>query len=71
MKSKLKNVFKKQNENRNENFEMKNESMRKEYERRRREVLNDREDDRWYDKKNEQWERLIEEALKRRGLDGD
>jgi len=53
MKSKLKNVFKKQNENRNENFEMKNESMRKEYERRRREVLNDREDDRWYDKKNE------------------
>lgn len=49
MKSKLKNVFKKQNENRNENFEMKNE-----YERRRKEeVLNNREDDRWYDKKNE------------------
>lgn len=47
-------LFKKQNENPNENFEMKNEDIRKEYERRRKEeVLNNREDDRWYDKKNE------------------
>ena len=72
MKWKFKNFLKEKKEYSNEKFEMENqnEKMRQEYERRRKEILVNNED-KWYDKKNEQLEEAIREALKRKKMDID